>query len=57
MKAAKIDAELLENYYALLQTCKHNGIRPAPHKDHECAPLANSSVRAIHFILRLSTAR
>jgi integrase/DNA-binding transcriptional regulator YhcF (GntR family) len=52
MKAAKLDAEVLENYYALLQTCKHNAVRGTSHKDHECEPLANSSVRAIHFVLR-----
>ncbi len=57
MKAAKIDAELLENYYALLQTCKRNGVRSASHMDNECEPLANSSVRAIHFILRASLDR
>ena len=56
-ESAKIDAELLENYYALLQTCKHNGSRLASHKDHECEPLANSSVRAIHFILRAALDR
>lgn len=52
MKAAKLDAEVLENYYALLQTCKYNGVRGTSHKDHECEPLSNSSVRAIHFVLR-----
>jgi len=57
MKAAKIDAELLENYYALLQTCKHNGVRRTSHADHVCEPLSNSSVRAIHFILRASLDR
>jgi hypothetical protein len=57
MKAAKIDAELLENYYALLQTCKHNGVRRTSHTDHECEPMSNSSVRAIHFILRASLDR
>jgi integrase len=52
-KAKKLKAEALENYYALLQACKYNAELRANHrgKDHKCEPLANSSIRAIHFIL------
>jgi integrase len=48
--------EFLEGYYALLQTCRFNNVRGTNHmaKDHACEPLANSSVRAIHFILTAS---
>ncbi|MBB6571697.1 tyrosine-type recombinase/integrase [Kribbella sandramycini] len=52
-KAAKIDAEMLENYYAMLQSCKDNAQLRMNHraKEHTCEPLASSSVRQIHFIL------
>lgn len=58
-KAAKLKAEMLENYYALLQTCKHNAQLRANHKgnEHKCEPLANSSIRAIHFILTSAFSR
>nr|WP_211212971.1 site-specific integrase [Actinopolyspora mortivallis] len=49
--AAKIDAELLERFYARLRDCKDlcGGKRA---KDHECTPLAANTVRKIHFIFR-----
>ncbi|NIK56833.1 tyrosine-type recombinase/integrase [Kribbella shirazensis] len=49
----KASIEFLEGYYALLQSCRFNNVRGTYHKakDHKCEPLANSSVRAIHFIL------
>jgi hypothetical protein len=49
----KASIEFLEGYYALLQSCRFNNVRGTNHKakDHKCEPLANSSVRAIHFIL------
>jgi len=52
-KAAKVRAEMLENYYALLQVCKYNAELRVNHtaKDHTCEPFASSSIRAIHFIL------
>ena len=56
MPAAKLDAELLERFYARLQRCRRlcNG-RPAT--GHKCSPLAGSTVRKIHFILHGSLER
>lgn len=48
--AGKLDAELLERFYARLRRCNRLCSRPAP--DHRCRPLSASSVRQIHFILR-----
>ena len=52
---AKLDAELLERFYARLRRCKHLCAKPAA--DHECKPLSNSSIRQIHFILRAAVDR
>jgi integrase len=52
---AKLDAELLERFYARLRHCKHLCAKPAA--DHECKPLSNSSIRQIHFILRAAVDR
>jgi integrase len=56
LPAAKLDAELLERFYARLQRCRRlcNG-RPA--SGHMCRPLASSTVRKIHFILHGSLDR
>lgn len=56
MPAAKLDAELLERFYARLQRCRAlcNG-RPA--NGHMCRPLSSSTVRKIHFIIRGSLER
>lgn len=56
MQAAKLDAELLERFYARLQRCRAlcNG-RPAA--GHTCRPLSSSTVRKIHFIIRGSLER
>ena len=53
LKASKLTAEHLENYYALLQTCKSNVALRVNHRaaSHLCEKLSNSSVRQIHFIL------
>jgi integrase len=50
MSAAKLDAELLERFYARLRRCSKLCTGPA--RDHDCRPLSASSVRQIHFILR-----
>ena len=52
---AKLDAELLERFYARLRRCKRLCAQPA--QDHECKPLSNSSIRQIHFILRAAVDR
>jgi integrase len=47
---AKIDAELLEHFYARLRRCREQcSGRPA--RGHTCQPLAPSTVRQIHWIL------
>lgn len=50
---------MLENYYALLQVCKYNAELRVNHKakNHTCEPFANSSIRAIHFILTAAFSR
>jgi integrase len=56
LPAAKLDAELLERFYARLQRCRElcNG---RPSAGHSCKPLASSTVRKIHFIIRGSLER
>jgi integrase len=51
MQAGKLDAELLERFYARLLRCKHL-CSARPPKGHECKPLGPSSVRKLHYILR-----
>jgi integrase len=50
LQAAKLDAEMLEKFYARLQRCRElcNGRSCA---GHTCHPLSSSTVRKIHFIL------
>lgn len=52
---AKLDAELLERYYARLRRCRKLCAKPSA--DHECKGLSNSSIRQIHFILRAAVDR
>jgi hypothetical protein len=51
LQAGKLDAELIETFYAKLRKCRKlcTGRRST---DHECKPLSSSSVRQIHAILR-----
>jgi integrase len=51
MQAARLDADLLERFYARLQRCRSlcSG-RPAA--GHVCRPLSGSTTRKIHYILR-----
>lgn len=48
--AGKLDAELLESFYARLQRCRDlcSGRRRA---GHECRPLSGSTVRKVHYII------
>jgi integrase len=50
LPAAKVDAEVLERFYARLQRCRDlcNGRQ----RGHTCRPLAGSTVRQIHTIIR-----
>ena len=50
MAAGKLDAELLERFYARLRRC--NQLCSGSSKAHKCRPLSGSTVRQIHFILR-----
>jgi integrase len=56
MTAAKLDAELLEKFYARLQRCRTlcNG---RPSAGHTCRPLSSSTVRKIHFVIRAALER
>jgi integrase len=47
---AKIDAELLEHFYARLRRCRAQ-CSGRPVRGHTCQPLAPSTVRQIHWIL------
>jgi integrase len=49
MQIARLDAELLETFYARLPTCPELCRASA---DHTCRPPSSSSIRQIHFILR-----
>jgi integrase len=50
LAAGKLDAELLESFYARLQRCRDlcSGRRRA---GHQCRPLSGSTVRKIHYII------
>ena len=51
LQASRLDAELLERFYARLQRCRHLcGTRPP--KGHVCQPLSSSTTRKSHYIIR-----
>jgi integrase len=56
LKAARLDAETLERWYARLENCREacGGQRQA---GHTCRPLSSSTVRKIHYILRPALGR
>jgi hypothetical protein len=55
MKAAKLDAQMLERWYARLQRCRScDGRRVS---GHVCRPLSSSTVRKIHFIVSAALGR
>ncbi len=51
MPAAKVDAELLERFYARLHKCREmcNG---RSRGGHVCRPLSSSTTRKIHYVIR-----
>jgi hypothetical protein len=49
MQAARLDAELLETFYARLRTCPELCEASA---GHTCRPPSSRWIRQIHFILR-----
>jgi len=51
LQAARIDAELLERFYARLHRCRDRcGIRARA--GHTCRPLSSSTTRKVHYIIR-----
>ncbi len=51
LQAGRLDAELLERFYARLHRCKSMcGSRPP--RGHVCTPLSTSTTRKIHYVLR-----
>lgn len=51
MQVSRLDAELLERFYARLHRCREMCTgRPA--KSHVCRPLSTSTTRKIHYIIR-----
>src|ERR671917_1512595 len=55
MSAAKLDAELLERFYARLR--RFNQLCSGRATDHDCRPLSASTVRQVHFIIRAALDR
>lgn len=56
LKAAKLDAELLERFYARLHRCRDLCSGKA-RTGHVCRPLSSSTTRKVHYILRGSLER
>lgn len=56
MKVAKLDAQLLERWYARLQRCR-SACEGGRRAGHVCRPLSSSTVRKIHFILTAGLGR
>ncbi len=55
LSAGRLDAEVLERFYARLRRC--NQLCSGSARDHECRPLSGSTVRQVHFILRAAYER
>ena len=51
LPAAKLDAELLERFYARLHRCR-TLCSGKPRAGHTCRPLSTSTTRKIHYIIR-----
>jgi integrase len=51
MQAGRLDAELLERFYARLQKCR-DLCSGRPPKGHVCRPLSSSTTRKVHYIVR-----
>ncbi|MCO1658128.1 tyrosine-type recombinase/integrase [Pseudonocardia humida] len=51
LQAAKLDAELLERYYARLHRCRDMCTGRA-RASHVCRPLSTSTTRKVHYIIR-----
>ena len=51
LQAAKLDAELLDRFYARLHRCR-DLCTGRPHAGHTCRPLSTSTTRKVHYIIR-----
>ncbi|MGI8797838.1 MAG: tyrosine-type recombinase/integrase [Pseudonocardia sp.] len=51
LKVGAVDVDSLDSLYAELRRCRDHCDRRAPAAEHRCRPLANSTIRQIHFIL------
>ena len=51
LQAAKLDAELLEHFYARLHRCR-DMCSGRQRNSHECRPLSSSTTRKVHYIIR-----
>ena len=51
IQAAKLDAELLERFYARLHRCR-DMCTGRPRAGHTCRPLSTSTTRKVHYIIR-----
>ena len=51
LQAAKLDAELLERFYARLHRCR-DMCTGRPRAGHTCRPLSTSTTRKVHYIIR-----
>nr|WP_275404240.1 hypothetical protein [Pseudonocardia acidicola] len=51
LQAARLDAELLERFYARLHRCR-DMCTGRPRNGHTCRPLSSSTTRKIHYIIR-----
>ena len=51
LQAAKLDAELLERFYARLHRCR-DMCSGRQRNGHECRPLSSSTTRKVHYIIR-----
>jgi integrase len=51
LPASKLDAELLERFYARLHLCREL-CTGRPRAGHQCRPLSTSTTRKIHYIIR-----
>jgi hypothetical protein len=54
LEAGRLDADLLERFYARLQRCRGLCAGGRPPRGHVCRPLSSSTVRKVHYIIRVA---
>jgi integrase len=52
LPAARLDAELLERFYARLHRCRVLSCNGKSRGGHVCKPLSTSTTRKVHYIIR-----